>query len=82
MTATSLPRMARIAFSSSGTTSRPLSLMLPSMMLPPDGSSFMIDIPVMLLPQPDSPTSPSVSPGAICSERPSTARTVVLLSLM
>src|ERR1700694_20144 len=35
----------------------------------------MIDIAVMLLPQPDSPTRPSVSPWSILSDTPSTART-------
>src|ERR1700730_15655610 len=35
----------------------------------------MIDIAVMLLPHPDSPTRPSVSPWSILSDTPSTART-------
>ena len=35
----------------------------------------MIESPVMLLPDPDSPTMPTVSPGAIWKLTPSTART-------
>ena len=35
----------------------------------------MIDITVTLLPEPDSPTMPSTSPGATSNETPSTART-------
>src|ERR1700680_4390479 len=51
-------------------------------MLPPGGRSFTIDIAVMLLPHPDSPTKPSVSPSATWSDRPSTARTVDLVRRM
>ena len=35
----------------------------------------MTDITVTLLPEPDSPTMPSTSPGATSNETPSTART-------
>ena len=47
-----------------------------NMIEPPVGSSsFDTTRPVVDLPQPDSPTSPSVSPGATENETPSTART-------
>ena len=39
------------------------------------GTRRMIDRAVMLLPQPDSPTMPSVSPGRSSNDTPSTART-------
>ncbi len=38
----------------------------------------MIDIPVIVLPHPDSPTSPTVSPGAMLNETSRTAWTVAL----
>ena len=38
-------------------------------------SSFTISLPVVLLPQPDSPTRPRVSPGAMSKLIPSTAWT-------
>ena len=38
--------------------------------------SRMIDIIVTLLPEPDSPTIPSTSPGETENETPSTARTM------
>ena len=40
---------------------------------PTVGSSFMIERPVVDLPQPDSPTSPTHSPSATVNETPSTA---------
>ena len=40
------------------------------------GSSRMIDSAVTLLPQPDSPTMPSVSPAWTSNDTPSTARTM------
>ena len=39
------------------------------------GSSRMIESPVVLLPQPDSPTSPTHSPSSTSKETPSTATT-------
>src|SRR5215831_4325647 len=41
-----------------------------------DATSRMIDSAVTLLPQPDSPTSPSVVRGAMSNDTPSTARIV------
>src|ERR1700722_572189 len=58
------------------------SLTLPPTMDPPVGSRFMIDSAVMVLPQPDSPTTPSVSPASISKLTPSTACTVECFSLM
>src|SRR5215472_3194891 len=44
---------------------------------PPVGSvSLMMVLPKVVFPQPDSPTSPSVSPGATERETPSTALTL------
>ena len=39
----------------------------------------MIESAVTLLPQPDSPTMPSVSPGASENDTPSTARAIALV---
>src|SRR5882757_2068546 len=47
----------------------------PEVIRPAAGSSRMIDMPVMVFPQPDSPTRPTVSPGATSKEIPSTAVT-------
>ena len=44
----------------------PASLIEPPAMRPPLGSRCMIDSAVIVLPQPDSPTTPSVSPSATC----------------
>jgi hypothetical protein len=51
--------------------------MLPLAMRPGgDATSRMIDSAVTDLPQPDSPTTPSVVPRGTANETPSTARTV------
>src|SRR5580693_3867179 len=76
----SLPRIRRMSWSESVLISRPLSLMLPPAIDPPVGSRFMIDSAVMVLPQPDSPTIPSVSPGSTWIDTPSTACTTPSLS--
>ncbi len=48
-------------------------------MMPPVGSSSLRMVrPTVVLPQPDSPTRPSVSPGAIANETSSTALTVAV----
>src|SRR5262249_4899060 len=60
----------------------PSSKIRPSAMVPPTGSRPMIDNAVMVLPQPDSPTIPSVSPGSTCRGTPSTGCTVPWRSLM
>ena len=51
---------------------------LPSKSISPDVGSIRRSTqrPVVDLPQPDSPTSPSVSPRAISKSTPSTARTL------
>ena len=58
----SLPRIWRMSSSETVLISRPSSLMLPLTIDPPVGSSLMIDSAVIVLPHPDSPTIPSVSP--------------------
>ena len=78
----SLPRMCRRSASLSLLMSVSLSRMLPPTIEPPVGSRFMIDSAVMVLPQPDSPTMPSVSPGSTYSEMSSTAWTVECFSLI
>src|SRR6202035_3014269 len=55
--------------------SRPRKLIVPSTMRAGSSSSRMIDFAVTLLPEPDSPTMPSVSPGRNEKLTPSTART-------
>ena len=60
----SLPRMSRMASSPSPLISSPFSRMLPPTMCPPTGSRFMMDSAVIVLPHPDSPTMPSVSPAS------------------
>src|SRR2546430_10887061 len=50
-------------------------MILPAVILPGSGTSLRIESAVIVLPQPDSPTMPSVSPASMCSETPSTART-------
>src|SRR5215510_14213223 len=63
MTEISLPRMARMAVSSRPTSSRPRNRMLPATMRPGGiGTNPRMDRAPTLLPQPDSPTMPSVSP--------------------
>ena len=76
----SSPRTLRISTGSSPVISRPLSLMEPPAIRPPLGSRSMIDSAVIVLPQPDSPTMPSVSPSSTCSDTPSTACTTPFLS--
>src|SRR5215469_6710890 len=78
--AMSLPRSLRSSASGRAASSRPSSLIDPPTILPPGGSSLMIDRPVIDLPQPDSPTSPSVSPGSMCRSTLPTACTTDLLS--
>ncbi len=75
MSATSLPRTRRISRSSSEARSRPNSRMLPPLRWPLLGSRRMIEKPVVLLPQPDSPTTPRHSPSSTSNETSSTATT-------
>src|SRR5207302_1904790 len=61
--------------SSNFVTSRPRNMILPAVIRPGSGTSLRIESAVIVLPQPDSPTMPSVSRASMCSETPSTART-------
>ncbi len=61
--AMSRPRRSRIAFASSASRSVPSKLAWPSTLLPRLGSRPMIASEVTDLPQPDSPTRPTVWPG-------------------
>ncbi len=71
-----LPRIARICAGGSVSRSLPSKRMLPATMRPDGGgTSRMIDSAVTDLPQPLSPTTPSVSPRASESDTPSTALT-------
>src|SRR5215217_1274077 len=72
-----LPRIARISLSSRPRRSRPSKATLPRTVRPRRGGRRrMIDSAVTLLPQPDSPTIPSVSPAPTSNDTPSTARVV------
>ena len=75
--AMSLPRTWRISSSVRSSRSRPSNRISPVGISAGGMSSRrMIDSDVTLLPQPDSPTMPSVSPRMIEKLTPSTARTV------
>src|SRR6202167_491940 len=78
----SSPRIFRSAVVSRSLIVLPARLMDPPTMCPPLGSRFMIDRAVMVLPQPDSPTMPRVSPSSTCKVTPSTACTTPCLSWM
>ena len=67
-----------MASSSSALIGRPFSVILPPTIDPPVGSRLMIDSAVIVLPQPDSPTMPTVSPASTCRVTPSTAWTDAL----
>src|SRR5262245_60816362 len=72
--------LLRIAFMSSaarGTRSRPCQKIWPATMRPGGiGTSLRMDMAVTVLPQPDSPTTPTVSPRAMLRSTPSTAWTM------
>ena len=72
----SRPRSSRMLFPIP-ISSRPRKAILPSpwKRAVSGGRSCMIDIAVTDLPEPDSPTTPRVSPSGIEKETPSTART-------
>src|SRR5450755_668702 len=80
--AMSLPRILRRSRSGRPTSSLPSSLIEPPTMAPPGGSSPIIDRLVIDFPHPDSPTSPSVSPGAMVRSTLQTACTTDLCSWM
>src|SRR5262245_26028182 len=72
-----LLRMPFMSSGGSGTRSRPCQRIWPATMRPGGiGTSFKIDMAVTVLPQPDSPTTPTVSPRAIVRSTPSTACTM------
>ena len=68
------PRIRRTSGIRIRTTSSPSSRMRPPTMRAASGSNRSSESAVMLLPDPDSPTSPSVSPSRIWKLTPSTAR--------
>ena len=72
----SLPRMARISFSGNVTRSRPRNSIWPDSMRPGGGTRRRRESAVMLLPQPLSPTSPTVTPSGTSNETSSTALSV------
>jgi len=74
------PRTWRIASSLKPTRSTPSSRTSPPAMKPPRGSRRMIDIAAIVLPHPDSPTMPTVSPASTSKDSPSTACTTELRS--
>ena len=71
--AMSRPRRSRMAFSSSASRLVPSKVASPSTLLPRLGSRPMIASEVTDLPQPDSPTRPTVWPGRTSKLTPSTA---------
>jgi hypothetical protein len=73
-----LPRCFCISCSGNVARSTPSSTILPAVILPLLGKSRMTARPVVVLPQPDSPTRPTHSPGAIVREKSSTAVANVL----
>src|SRR3954465_1878483 len=72
----SLPRIERSARSDSFVRSRPWYVTEPPTTRPARGSRPRVASDVTLLPHPDSPTMPSVSPGAMSKLMPLTACTV------
>jgi len=71
----SLPRTSRNSSSVAVARSRPSNrIRLPGSIRPGSSMSRMIDSEVTVLPQPDSPTTPSVRPASTVRSTPSTAR--------
>src|SRR5580692_10500174 len=73
--AISAPRISRSSSSDSAVISLPRKRIDPATMRAGSSSRFMIDLAATLLPDPDSPTIPSVSPRFSVKLTPSTART-------
>src|ERR1700693_4283397 len=73
--AISRPRTSRMASLSSVARSRPRKVIEPPTIRAGSSSSRMIDLAHTLLPEPDSPTMPRVSPAKRSKLTPSTART-------
>src|ERR1022692_2640336 len=78
--AISLPRMCCRSSLGRPTSSLPASLIEPCTICPPGGSNPRMDSPVIDLPQPDSPTRPTVSPGSMRRSTFPTACTTDLVS--
>ena len=70
------PRIARMRDSGRPNTSTPSTSRRPATMRPLSGSRRISASAVMLLPQPDSPTSANVSPREMDRRRPSMAFTM------
>ena len=71
--AISRPRIRRSSWSESFNRSRPPNLAVPATARPARGRMPSNASAVTLLPQPDSPTMPSISPGATVNEMSLTA---------
>ena len=70
----SRPRMSRRSASLAPSTSRPSSRIWPWLTrMAPSGRSRMRDMAVTDLPEPDSPTNPTISPGATSMLTPASA---------
>src|ERR1700737_3607817 len=74
--ATSLPRNSRTSSSFIWTTSRSLNRIRPETIRPGSGTSRRMENAVIVFPEPDSPTIPTVSPRATLKLIPSTAWTI------
>ena len=70
---TSWPRYAMSSFSEKESTSRPSNLISPSTMRPTFSNRRMTHLDITLFPEPDSPTTPRVSPLWSWKLTPSTA---------
>ncbi len=70
-----LPRIFRISSVGSLSRSLPSNTTSPASVIPGDATSRMIERLVTLLPHPDSPTRPMISPRSTWKSMPSTART-------
>ena len=69
-----LPRIRRISDSGFANRSSPSNRMAPAMIRAPGGSRRSSDSASVVLPEPDSPTMPSVSPSRSVNDTSSTAR--------
>src|SRR6266700_941247 len=76
MYAISFPLICRIADSLRASRFFPSNSTVPPTILPGCGTILNIDCAVTVFPEPDSPTSPSVSPLSTCRLTPSTAFTI------
>ena len=69
-----LPRMRRISLGDFASRSSPSKRSWPPTILAPGGSNLRIDSASVVLPEPDSPTMPSVWPASSVSVTSCTAR--------